>query len=155
MTAPRDRAALKAAIRDRMMSLEAAELDAAKAHYEAFMAESMLDGREVLDKDDLAVSRENADLAAAFDHPVQTHHAKIDLLENLDFSPKDTVEPGAVVEFGGRRFVVAVSTNRFDLDGVTYMGISPQSPIYKAMAGLGAGDIFTFNGKEIEIEDVL
>lgn len=150
-----DRAALKQAVYDKMMSLEAEELATAKAHYEAFMKDSVLDDREVHDKDDMAVSRENADLAAAFDHPVQAHHAKIDVLENLDFSLTDTVQPGAIVVFDDRRFVVAVSTTRFEVNGETYMGISTQSPIYKAMTGLKAGDVFAFNGKEIEIEDVL
>lgn len=150
-----DRAALKKAVHDRLMSLEEAELAAAIAHYEAFLRESQLDDREGHDKDDIAASRENADLAAAFDTPVQTHHAKIDVIENTDFALTDTVAPGAVVSFNGRNFIVAVSTTRFDVEGVTYMGISLQSPIYKAMAGLQAGDTFTHNGTEIEIEDVL
>lgn len=150
-----DRAALKKTLHDKMMSLEEAELATATAHYEAFMKDSVLDNREAHDKDDMADSRESADLAAAFEHPVQAHHAKIDYLENVAFGVTDTVEPGALVRFDGRSFVIAVSTTRFELDGETYMGISTQSPIYKAMAGLKAGDTFTFNGKEIEIEDVL
>ncbi|UWQ92291.1 hypothetical protein QEZ52_05790 [Aliisedimentitalea scapharcae] len=149
-----DRVALKQAIQDRIMSLEEAELASAIAHYEAFLKDSLLDDREGHDKDDLVGARENADLAAAFDHPVQAHHAKIDVLENLDFSMTDSVRPGAVVRFNGRSFVVAVSTTRFEVDGQTYMGISQQSPIYKAMAGLEAGDTFVFNGKDVEIEDV-
>jgi transcription elongation GreA/GreB family factor len=155
MTVTEQRAALKQAICSRLMSLEAEELAAAIAHYEAFLRDSQLDDREGHDKDELAVSRENADLAAAFDHPVQAHHAKIDVIENLDFSLTDRVQPGAVVCFNKRRFVVAVSTTRFEVEGETYMGISTQSPIYKAMAGLRAGDVFTFNGQDFEIEDVL
>lgn len=155
MSQPQDRAALKQAVHDKMMSLEAAELATAIAHYEAFLAESRLDDRETHDKDDIAGSRENADLAAAFDHPVQAHHAKIDVIENMDFALTDTVGPGAVVSFNDRHFIVAVSTTRFEVGGVTYMGISTQSPIYKAMAGLQAGDSFSFNGEEMEIQDVL
>lgn len=150
-----ERAALKKAVQDRIMSLEAEELATAKAHYEAFMKDSVLDDREMHDKDDIADSRESADLAHAFEGPLMAHHAKVDMLENLDFALTDTVQPGAVVFFDNRRFVVAVSTGRFELDGETYMGISTQSPIYKAMAGLQAGDMFTFHGKEIEIEDVI
>ncbi|WP_146344488.1 hypothetical protein [Falsiphaeobacter marinintestinus] len=150
-----DRAALKKAVHDKMLSLEEAELAAAQAHYEAFLKESRLDDREVHDKDDMVGARENADLAAAFDHPVQAHHAKIDVIENLDFSLTDTVRPGAMVVFQDRSFIIAVSTTRFDVDGVTYMGISTGSPIYKAMTGLKAGDVFDFNGKEYDIQDVL
>lgn len=155
MTAPADRAALKKAIHDKLMSLEEAELATAKAHYENFLMESRLDSRETRDTDDLADARESADLAAAFDHPVHTHHAKIDAIENADFSLTDTVGPGAVVAFNNRHFVVIVSTAKFECNGETYMGISTQSPIYKAMQGLKAGDSFSFNGREIVLDDVM
>lgn len=150
-----DRAALKKSVHDCLMSLEEAELATAIAHYEAFLQNSQLDAREVHDKDDFVASRENADLAVAFDTPVQTHHAKIDAIENTDFSLMDVVGPGAVVKFGDRRFIVCISTTRFDVGGVTYMGISTQSPIYRAMAGLKAGESFSFNGRDLEIQDVL
>lgn len=155
MTAQTDPAARKKTIIDRLMSLEEQELATAQAHYDAFLKDSQLDDREGHDKDDIAASRENADLAAAFDAPVHAHHAKIDVIENTDFSVTDTVQPGAVVKFNNRRFVVCVSTTRFDVDGKTYMGISTQSPIYLAMVGLQEGDLFTHNGTEFEIQEVL
>ncbi|SFT97628.1 hypothetical protein [Sedimentitalea nanhaiensis] len=155
MSKTQDRAARKQAVHDKLMSLEAAELATAKAHYESFLKEAQLDRREAHDKDDIADARENADLAAAFDHPVQAHHAKIDAIENTDFSLTDTVRPGAVVSFNNRHFVVVVSTARFDCDGITYMGISTQSPIYKAIDGLQAGDAFSFNGREMTLDEVL
>ncbi|MFC3614283.1 hypothetical protein ACFORG_10970 [Lutimaribacter marinistellae] len=150
-----DRAAKKKAVHARLMSLEESELAAAIAHYEAYMADSHLSDRETHDNDDMAIARENADLAHAFEAPVQTHHGKIDAIENTDWSLSDTVGPGAVVSFGGRNFVVCVSTQRFEVDGETYMGISTQSPIYQAMAGLKEGETFTHNGKDVEIESVL
>ncbi|MFD3191687.1 hypothetical protein ACFMPD_15620 [Sedimentitalea sp. HM32M-2] len=155
MSNTEDRAALKQAVQAKLMSLEEAELAAAKAHYESFLRDSQLDGREAHDKDDIADARENADLAAAFDHPVHTHSAKIDAIENTDFSLTDTVRPGAIVSFNNRHFIVVVSTVKFQCNDVTYMGISTQSPIYKAMAGLQEGDSFTFNGREITLDSVL
>ena len=155
MTAKIDPAARKKAIIDQLMALEAQELATAQAHHDAFQKESQLDDREGHDKDDIAASRESADLAAAFDGPVHAHHAKIDVIENTDFSVTDTVQPGAVVKFNNRRFVVCVSTTRFDVDGKTYMGISTQSPIYLAMTGLQQGDVFTHNGTEFEVQEVL
>lgn len=150
-----DRAMLKQAIRDRLMAIEAAALETAKEHLQVFRKESQLDDREGHDKDDVAASRENADLAAAFDAPVSAHHAKIDVIENLDFSLTDTVAPGAAVLLPDLSFIVAVSTEKFEVNGRTFMGISPQSPIYRAMDGLGAGDSFTHAGKDYEIQDVL
>ena len=155
MTAQTDPTARKKVIVDHLMSLEEQELATAQAHYNAFLKESQLDDREGHDKDDIAASRENADLAAAFDAPVHAHHAKIDVIENTDFKVTDVVRPGAVVKFNNRRFVVCVSTTRFEVDGKTYMGISTQSPIYLAMAGLQAGDVFTHNGIEFEVQEVL
>ncbi|GGH34537.1 hypothetical protein SAMN05444007_10740 [Cribrihabitans marinus] len=155
MSTKEDRAALKQAVHDKLLSLEEAELAAAIAHYRAYMADSRLDGREVHDKDDMVGSRENADLAAAFDAPVQAHHAKVDAIENTDFALTDTVEPGALVVLQNRSFIVCVSTARFEVNGTAYMGISPQSPIYQAMAGLKAGESFEHNGISFEIEDVL
>ncbi|TDK51793.1 hypothetical protein [Antarcticimicrobium luteum] len=155
MSNSQDRAALKKAVYDRLLSLESEELATAVAHYEAHMQGSVLDDREGHDTDDLATSTEEVGLAAAFHHPVMTHHAKVDVIENLDFAPCDTVRSGAIVTLDGRHLVVAVSTARFDVDGVTYMGISPESPIFKAMNGLKAGESFDFQGREIGIEDVL
>ena len=109
MSAPQDRAAFKKAVHDKMLALEEGELATAIEHYERFLRESVLDGREAHDTSQLAEARENADLAAAFDHPVHTHQAKIDAIEATDFSVTDTVRPGAVVSFNKRRFVVAVS----------------------------------------------
>lgn len=155
MTARQDRAALKQAIHDKMLALEESELATARDHYARFLREAVLDDREGHDTSDLAEARENADLAAAFDHPVHTHQAKIEAIEATDFSVTDTVRPGAVVSFNDRHFVVAVSTVRFDCNGTTYMGISTQSPIYKALDGLQAGDSFTHNGREFILDEVI
>ena len=149
------RTTLKQAIHNKMQALEETELATAKSHYERFLAEAQVHGREQFDNSDIAGARENADLAAAFDHPVHTHQAKIAAIAATDFSETDTVRPGAVVAFDNRSFVVAVSTTKFDCDGTTYMGISPQSPIYKAMAGLQAGETFQFNGRDVLLQDVI
>lgn len=149
-----DRTALKTALRARMLELESAELASAQAHYARFLAEAKLSEREQHDTSDIAEARENSDLAAAFDHPVKDHHAKIDVLENLDFAVRDTIGPGAVVRLGKRRFVVSVATAEFDFDSATFMGISQQSPIYKAMEGLQAGEAFDFNGRSITVDEV-
>ena len=155
MSAPFDRAAFKRAVHDKMLALEESELATAIEHYESFLHGSILGDREVHDVAEVAEARENADLAAAFDHPVHTHQAKIDAIEDTDFSVTDTVRSGAVVAFSNRKFVVVVSTTRFELDGETYMGISEQSPIYKVIDGLQAGDVFSHNGREFTLDEVI
>lgn len=154
MTTKEARAALKQAIRARMLALEESELTTARDHHARLLGEAMLDDREGHDNSDIAESRESADLAAAFDGPVHAHQAKLDAIEALDFSLKTQVGPGSVVSFNSRHFVVAVATGKFDCEGRTYMGISTQSPIYKAIDGLKKGDSFTFNGRKAKLEEV-
>jgi transcription elongation GreA/GreB family factor len=50
--------------------------------------------------------------------------------------------------------VVAVSTEPFDYEGATLMGISPDSPVYKAAEGMQVGDVFEVNGKTWSIDDI-
>ena len=154
MSNSKDRAATKQAIRASLLALEEAELATAQEHYRAFLDDAALGGREGHDNSDIAESRENADLAAAFDGPVQTHQARFDAIEGLDFSPADTVRPGAVVVLDGRHFVVAVPTTRFTCEGTEYMGISTQSPIYLALEGLAKGDKINRAGRALTIEEV-
>lgn len=144
----------KSALKTRMLELEHEELDHAIEHYEAFLRESRLGEGESHTRDDYASARVNADLAHAFDHPVHEHQAKIDLIESTDFGPRTEVALGAAVKFGGKRFVVVTSTRRFTVDGKEVMGISTESPVFKAMKGLSAGDSFTLNGREITLEEV-
>lgn len=155
MSNSQDRAALKKSVQDALLALESEELATAREHLQAHIKDSILDASEVRDTDEYVASNEQVDLAEAFSHPVTTHEAKVDVIENTDFALTDTVRPGAVVVVDGRRFIVAVSTRRFEVGGETYMGISQESPIYKAMEGLQAGESFTFHGKDVEIEDVL
>ncbi|WP_121063389.1 hypothetical protein [Chachezhania antarctica] len=154
MSQPQDRAALKAAIYARMMEMEAQELEVAKEHYRSYLSDASLGQGAQADRGAVAEASESLELAHSFDHPVQTHQAKIDALENLDFEVTDEVGPGAVVAFSGKNFVVAVSTSAFEVEGGKYMGISEQSPIYQAMRGLTEGESFTFNGREVELDEV-
>lgn len=145
----------KQALKDAMLALEAAELQEAREHYEAYLKESRLAANEPHERDEMATARIAADLAHGFDAPIHDHEAKIAALRDMDFAPRDTVGPGAVVSWGGRSFVVAVATKRFEVAGETYMGISMDSPVYRKIDGLQAGDTFEMNGVEIAVDQVL
>lgn len=144
----------KTELRDQMLALEAEALQAAREHYEAYLAESHMAANEPHERDEMAASRIAADMAHGFEDPIHDHEAKIAALKALDTDPSEVVEPGAVVTLGGRHFIVAVSTQKFECGGQTYMGISRESPIYKKMAGLAVGDVIEHNGSEMEIADV-
>lgn len=75
-------------------------------------------------------------------------------IDTLDVSPTDVVGPGAIVSYGGDLYLVGVVTAGFDCDGVEYLGISLDAPIYPVIAGLRAGDTFSFRGATFSIDMV-
>lgn len=65
-----------------------------------------------------------------------------------------TVQPGALVMTNEILFFIAISTEKFEIDGITVIGISVRAPIYKVMEGLAKGDSFKFNEMEYLIEEL-
>lgn len=144
----------KMRLRDAMLALEEAELAHAREAYAEYLAEARIDHSEPIEPSDAAQAEAAGELAAALDHPLHDHAEKIARIREIDFGPKSEVGEGAVIDLGGRLFVVAVSTARFTCEGATVMGISPQAPLYKALEGLGAGDSATVNGRTVTIRDI-
>lgn len=145
----------KAALKERMLALEEAELAHAREKYAEFISDARLDRTESHESDEISRAEFAGEMAEAFDQPVHDHLEKLSHLKALDFGPKTEVGEGAVVRLGQRWFVVAVSTARFEHDGETLMGISTAAPIYGAMEGLAEGESFTFNGREMVVETLL
>ncbi len=65
-----------------------------------------------------------------------------------------TVQTGALVITNETLFYIAISTGRFEIDGVTVIGISVKAPIYNAMQGLAKGDSFKFHEMEYLIQEL-
>lgn len=145
----------KESLRLAMLRLEAADLETAREHYEAHLADSHMADNEPHENDEMAASVMAADLAHGFEAPMHDHEAKIAALEALDFRPRGDVGPGAVVCLDGRWFVAAVATGRFESQGRSFMGLSLDAPIYRAMEGLQAGDTVTMGNREMTIDAVL
>ena len=72
---------------------------------------------------------------------------------NLD-TDYATVQPGALVITNELLFFIAISTEKYEKDGNTIVGISARAPIYKVMQGLAKGDSFKFNETKYLIEDL-
>ncbi|SRR6266545_2545482 len=102
--------------------------------------------------DDLSQSDEEGELSRLHGAIGQRQRAALARIDALDFGPTDVVAPGAIIAFGGDHYVVGVVAGGFECDGVTYEGISSDSPIYASIKGLRAGDTFTFNGQEHRID---
>ena len=144
----------KTALRAALLALETHELQAARDAYAEYLASAKPDDTEAQDVQDHSLEVEDAELAQGLEAPLQAAQDAMAKLQAIDFGARTEIAPGAVVQLGGKRFVVAVATRPFDVDGATYMGISTESPLYRAAEGLGAGDTVNLNGRELVIQSV-
>jgi transcription elongation GreA/GreB family factor len=145
----------KTHIRATMLALTEAELTQAKATYARFLNAARLDRTEPIDADEQAQAETAADLAEAFDDREHEVEDKIRALQALDFGPRTEVAPGAAVRIGDRFLVVSVSTAEFTCQGHPFVGISQAAPIYAALQGKTAGEVCTFRGRTLRIDEVL
>lgn len=102
--------------------------------------------------DDQSQSDEAGDLAGLTERSQASRAADLAAIEALDFSLTDIVRPGAVVGFGGQRYVVGAVADTFTADGVDYEGISADAPLAAALLGLREGDTFTFRDRQHTLE---
>jgi hypothetical protein len=145
----------KSRIRERLVALEAAELQESRDAYNQYVAGARVDtGGGVIDDQDGSQAAQSRNLAEAFDCPLHDQVHKLDLIERIDFGPKSKVEPGAVVKLDGRYFVIGVASGVFDYDGQSFMGLSPEAPIYAVLEDREAGETFTFRGHAHTVEEV-
>lgn len=145
-----DKQVIKNALEARMQ----AELSAAEESQAVFTSGAQLDQDDVVAVDDLSQSDEDGDLAGLLEDAEGRRRSALNAVQALDFSATDVVGPGAVIAFGGGHYVVGIVTDAFDVDGVTYEGISPDSPLFSAIEGLRAGQSFTLGGTEHVLDSV-
>src|SRR5690606_14452820 len=84
-------------------------------------------------------------------------NSEMRILENLretEIIIRDIASPGAVVVTDRGIFFVSASLEHCRVNGDPYIGISINSPLYRAMEGASKGDTFSFKGTEYRIRDV-
>ena len=145
----------KTHLRQTMLDLAEGRLRFAEQTYAQYLVGAAGRGDEPSESDAASRAVNNAALAQAFECPIHNHQEALEVLRQIDFGPRDSVETGAVVRIDGRWFVIAVASDAFQCDGNTYMGISTQAPIYAAIADARAGDVVSFRQRELHIEEVL
>jgi hypothetical protein len=111
-----------------------------------------LDPTSSYTSDDVSQSDEEGELAELLGGSEDHQLGVLRTIDGLDFGPHSTVVPGAIIAFGGDHYVVGVVAEAFDCDGITYEGISADSPVYAVIRGLSVGDSFTFNGHEHRLD---
>lgn len=144
--------AAKQRVKDALRAHIGAQLAASDAAASAERSGAELDQDSSYSSDDLSQSDEAGELHELLEAAEEKQRADLAAIDGLDFGAKDAVEPGAIVAFGGDHYVFGVVADGFDSDGVTYEGISADSPVGRVIAGLRAGDTFGFNGQEHRLD---
>jgi hypothetical protein len=111
-----------------------------------------LDRNTSQEVDDNSHSYEAGDLEGLLDDSEVRARETLKAVESLDFAPAERVGPGAIVAFGGNRYVAGVPSGPFDCDGIGYEGIAVDAPVYAHIEGLRVGDTFSFAGQEHHID---
>lgn len=132
----------------------AAALAASRERYEQQQAASELDQDGTIAPDDLSQADQAGDLAGFAGDAIAEAEATLAAIDALDLSATDAVRPGAVVGFGGARYLVGVAAAPVTVDGVEYEGVSADSPVFAAIDGRHAGETFVVNDTEQTLDEV-
>jgi transcription elongation GreA/GreB family factor len=144
----------KAKLRAMLLQCEALSLAESAGLYQLHLDTARLDLSEPNDQGQRSQQEQSAVEAQRFEEQSHLHQNHRNVIEALPFGRTAVVEPGAVVSVNNRYFVIAVPTQVISIDGIDIIGISVESPLYEAMAGLRAGEIFDFRQKTFVVTDV-
>lgn len=144
----------KMRVKDAMLDRARAELRAQVDNADTERDAGQLDQDTSLTADEISQAYEAGDLEGLSADSAAQQQRVVEQIEGLDFTQTDRVAAGAIVGFGGLRYVVGVGVGPFDCDGVTYEGIAVDSPVYAEIEGLRVGDSFSLEGHEQRIDIV-
>jgi transcription elongation GreA/GreB family factor len=144
----------KKKLKEDLLQIEQDSVHAAEINYEEFLKDNSLDQSEIIDEDDQSHYHSSQAISQKLDDQIQLHQQHLKTLATLDFSPTETVRPGAVVKLNGKYMVVGISEARFVFEDKSIIGISTEAPIYACIKDKKAGDTCTFNGTSFKIQEV-
>ena len=144
----------KTALRTALLALEGQELQAARQAYADYLAAAKPAEDLQDDAESHSLNVQDAELAEGLEAPLHSAEDAMAQLQSIDFGPKSTVSPGALLQVGGQYFVVAVATRPFQVEGVQVMGVSSASPLYQAAQGKAAGESAEWGGHRHRIDHV-
>ena len=113
-----------------------------------------LDEGDVIDPEDRSHQSESAELEfITAEHLLK---AKVDLfvLEKINDSLCNKIEPGAFVRTNKGSFFIGFSTTPFEFENEKIITISVVSPIYESMQNLKTGNTFSYNDQEYTILEI-
>ncbi|WP_394972925.1 hypothetical protein [uncultured Croceitalea sp.] len=144
----------KQKLKEALIALEKEHINEDEMKYTEFLNGNLLTRNEVVDSDDQSHHRQSIEISDQLEEQAHVHLDHLETINKISFETKEMIEPGAVVSVNGRCMVVAVPKSSFSIDGIEYIGISAQAPIYQAMKGKASGDSFEFNNQNFVIESV-
>ncbi len=95
------------------------------------------------------------ELLANYEKELLFSEMEMNQLKSLNPSIACTiVEPGAIVMTDQLNFYISIPTDKIEINGESFIGISVKSPIYKVMQGKKKGDGFEYNERAYTILQV-
>ena len=134
--------------------MERDSIQTAEMNYEEYLQDNSLDQSEIIDEDDQSHYHSSQVVIQKLDDQIQLHQKHLEILSKLDFSPAETVRPGAVVKINNQLMVVGISKARFEFEDKSLIGISTDAPIYAYIRDKKVGDICKFNNNSIKIQEI-
>lgn len=113
-----------------------------------------LDEGDTIDPEDFSHQSESGELNSLIKAQLVKSKLNRTELDSIDFSPKSSVEEGAVVETNLHTIVVGFPTIPFDFEGYHIVGISKDAPLYPYILGKKEGNNFSFSGRDYEIKKI-
>jgi peroxiredoxin len=144
----------KSKLRETLLQLEAVSMEDAAGLYQSHLEGARLDLSDSDDQGQRSQQEQSGVEAKRFEEQSHLHERHRQVIESISFGPSSRVEPGALVKINERYFLIAVPTQRIHFEGIEILGISVESPLFEAMAGLKAGERFELNQKVFTVDDI-
>ncbi|HEX5112744.1 MAG TPA: hypothetical protein VFV79_07850 [Saprospiraceae bacterium] len=128
-----------------------AELTQALNDYESA---SNIDETDTLDPEDLSQQTEFKEMQMRMKFHLEQVNDQLSRLQELANKKVNSVEAGAIVETDRILLFIGVSCPSIPVDGKEILGISTETPIFAALKGKTAGDIFKMGKEEHSIASV-
>ncbi len=144
----------KIKLKEDLLKIERDAIHTAEINYEEFLKDNSLDQSEIIDEDDQSHYHSSQAVSQKLDDQIHLHQKYLDTISKIDFSPAETVRPGAVIKINNQYMVVGISESRFVFDDKSIIGISTEAPIYACIKDKKVGDKCEFNNITFKIQEI-
>lgn len=115
---------------------------------------SDLDENDTLDPEDYSTQTVSNVMVDLLKEQVAKTKKDLERIQQIDFSPKEEANVGAIVTTDMFNFFLGVATVPFLYDHKQIVGVSVSAPIFVNIKGKKVGDTFTFSGHLYTIHSI-